>query len=118
MDHGFAGINSIDELRQFFPIDTIDCAVDLENKATPTREIFAILRRGNKNVLEKLHWGFVPNRARDTSWGHKLILARAETASAKPSFKNAFRKRRCLIIATGFYEWKSAKGCKQQEWAW
>ena len=114
MDHGFAGINSIDELRQFFPIDTIDCAVDLKNQATPTREIFAILRRDNQNVLEKLHWGFVPNRARDTSWGHKMILARAETASSKPSFKDAFRKRRCLIVGTGFYEWKSVKGGKQQ----
>ena len=114
MEHGFAGINSIEELRQFFPIDTIDCTVDLENQATPTREIFAILRRGKKNVLEKLHWGFVPNRSRDRSWGSKMTLARAETASEKPSFKNAFRKRRCLIIATGFYEWKSEKGGKQQ----
>ena len=43
-----------------------------------------------------------------------MILARAETASAKPSFKDAFRKRRCLIVGTGFYEWKSVKGSKQQ----
>lgn len=44
MDRGFAGINSIKELRQFFPIDIIDCAVDLEGQATPVGEIFAILR--------------------------------------------------------------------------
>ena len=113
MDHGFAGIHSIEELRQFFPIDTINGAIDLENQARPTREIYAILRRGNKNVFEKLHWGFVPNRAKDTSWGHKMILARAETASSKPSFKNAFRNRRCLVIATGFYEMKSEKGQRQ-----
>ena len=44
MDRGFAGINSIKELRQFFPIDIIDCAVDLEGQAAPVGEIFAILR--------------------------------------------------------------------------
>lgn len=90
MNRGFAGITSIEELKQFFPIDRVDCAVDLKGQATPNQAIFAILRRDNKNVLEKLYWGFVPNRARDTSWGHKMILARAETASAKPSFKDAF----------------------------
>jgi len=113
VNRSFAGINSVKELRQFFPIDIIDCAVDLESQATPAREIFAILRRGRKNALEKLHLGFVPNGARDTTWGHKLIHARAETVAEKPSFKNAFRNRRCLIIATGFYEWKQERGQKQ-----
>ena len=114
MNRGVAGINSIEELKLFFPIDSVDCTVDIKGQATPNQAIFAILRRDTKNVLEKLHWGFVPNRARDTSWGHKMILARAETAAEKPSFKDAFRKRRCLIIATGFYEWKTEPGRKQE----
>lgn len=52
MNQGFAGINSIQERRHFFPIDTIGCAVDLDGQATPSGEIFAILRHGNKNVHE------------------------------------------------------------------
>jgi putative SOS response-associated peptidase YedK len=63
--------------------------------------------------LEKLHWGLVPFWAKDISIGIKLINARAETIASKPSFRNAFKKRRCLIPADGFYEWKGPKGQKQ-----
>lgn len=53
-----------------------------------------------------LKWGLIPFWAKDPKIGYKLINTRAETISDKPSFKNAFRKRRCLIPANGFYEWK------------
>jgi putative SOS response-associated peptidase YedK len=55
----------------------------------------------------------VPFWAKDPSIGNRMINARAETVAEKPSFKNAFKKRRCLIIADGFYEWKGPKGQKQ-----
>jgi putative SOS response-associated peptidase YedK len=59
-----------------------------------------------------LRWGLVPFWAKDISIGYKLINARSETLSEKPSFKNAFKNRRCLILADGFYEWQkpAAKG--------
>jgi putative SOS response-associated peptidase YedK len=63
--------------------------------------------------LEKLHWGLVPHWAKDISTGYKMINARVETVSSKPSFRDAFKKRRCLILADGFYEWKGEKGQKQ-----
>jgi putative SOS response-associated peptidase YedK len=63
--------------------------------------------------LDKFHWGLVPFWAKDTAIGNRMINARAETVAEKPSFKNAFKKRRCLIIADGFYEWKGPKGQKQ-----
>jgi len=55
----------------------------------------------------------VPFWAKDPSIGNKMINARSETVDSKPSFKNAFKKRRCLIPADGFYEWKGPKGSKQ-----
>ena len=56
--------------------------------------------------MSYLKWGLIPFWAKDPKIGYKLINTRAETISEKPSFKNAFRKRRCLIPANGFYEWK------------
>jgi putative SOS response-associated peptidase YedK len=64
-------------------------------------------------VLDLFHWGLVPFWAKDISMGNRLINARAETVASKPSFRAAFKKRRCLIIADGFYEWKKVKGKKE-----
>ncbi|HOI74903.1 MAG TPA: SOS response-associated peptidase [Syntrophales bacterium] len=70
----------------------------------PGQEIVAILR---DPVLRPalFHWGLVPSWARDPSIGRRLFNARSETAAVKPSFRDAFRHRRCLIPADGFFEW-------------
>jgi putative SOS response-associated peptidase YedK len=56
--------------------------------------------------LEFFQWGLIPSWAKDPKIGYKLINARAETLAEKPSFRTALKKRRCLILADGFYEWK------------
>jgi len=53
-----------------------------------------------------MRWGLIPSWAKDPSIGNKMINARCETLAEKPSFRNAFQKRRCLILADGFYEWQ------------
>ncbi len=60
-----------------------------------------------------LKWGLVPSWAKDASMGNKMINARAETVAEKPSFRSAFKKRRCLIVAHGYYEWKRERANKQ-----
>ena len=79
---------------------------------TPGHHIPAIIHREGRNSLASFLWGLVPSWAKDPSIGHKLINARAETIDVKPSFRNAFSKRRCLIVADGFYEWKK-EGAKK-----
>lgn len=72
----------------------------------PSQQVLAIIHDGKKNRAGYLKWGLVPPWASDPAIGHKLINARGETVAEKPSFKQAFKKRRCLILANGFYEWK------------
>lgn len=68
-----------------------------------------------KRVLHRLRWGLVPHWAKDPAIGAKLNNARAEGVMEKPSFRDAFRRRRCLIPASGFYEWHT-EGRVKQPW--
>ena len=109
----FVGYRNLDELKEFFPIDRSACEVTANYNVAPSQEILALYHTQGKNWLDKFHWGLVPFWAKDPSIGSRMINARVETVAEKPSFKNAFKKRRCLIIADGFYEWKGPKGQKQ-----
>lgn len=64
-------------------------------------------------AFKMLRWGLIPSWAKDAKIGAKLINARAETVADKPSFRAAFRRRRCLVVADGFYEWQNQGGQKQ-----
>src|SRR5215203_1882501 len=80
----------------------------------PAQLIDAVLETDAERVLTQLKWGLIPSWAKDDSIGNKLINARAETLGEKPSFKNAFKSRRCIIPASGFYEWaKKGASAKQ-----
>src|SRR5210317_2245796 len=77
----------------------------------PGTGIVAILEdrdRGGRKA-EVFHWGLVPGWAKDPKIGYKLINARAETIGEKPSYRDAYRYRRCLVPASGFYEWDRRK---------
>ena len=73
----------------------------------PTQYVAAI-RNGEDEQREivKLRWGLVPFWAKDPSIGNRMINARAETVAEKPSYRNAYKHRRCLVLADGFYEWR------------
>ena len=96
---GFEGFEERFQLKIEFP--------DLKPNynVAPSQDIPVILNKG-LNQLAFFKWGLIPYWAKDPSIGHKMINARAETVDEKPSFKTCLKRRRCLIVADGFYEWK------------
>ncbi|PKM46520.1 MAG: hypothetical protein CVV05_02255 [Gammaproteobacteria bacterium HGW-Gammaproteobacteria-1] len=78
----------------------------------PTQQVPAIVAVNGERHLELFHWGLIPSWADDSKLGYSTINARAETVGEKPAFRAAFRHRRCLIPADGFYEWQGEKGHK------
>jgi putative SOS response-associated peptidase YedK len=79
----------------------------------PTQQVPIVRLEDGRRRLAMVRWGLVPFWAKDLNVGYKMINARAETVAEKPSFRTAFRKRRCLVPASGFYEWKGPAGEKQ-----
>ncbi len=72
----------------------------------PSQSVVAVINNGSINKMGYLKWGLIPPWAKDEKIGYKMINARAETISEKPSFREAFKSKRCLIIADSFYEWQ------------
>ena len=108
----FVQFSSIRTLEMHFPIQEILVTPVPSYNVAPTQSIAVILKK-DRSCLDALHWGLVPFWAKDTSGASRMINARAETAATKPSFRDPFKKRRCLIPADGFYEWTGEKGRKQ-----
>lgn len=80
----------------------------------PTQQV-AVIREdaGGQRHLDSLRWGLIPPWAKDAAVGNHMINARSETVAEKPAFRHAFRSRRCLILASGFYEWRKEGSQKQ-----
>ncbi|AGT30438.1 hypothetical protein M493_07695 [Geobacillus genomosp. 3] len=72
----------------------------------PSQEVLTVVAEGEERIGKMMRWGLVPFWAKDDRIGAKMINARAETVDEKASFRHAFKRRRCLILADGFYEWK------------
>jgi putative SOS response-associated peptidase YedK len=77
----------------------------------PSQPVLAIPNDGRK-MADFLLWGLIPSWAKDPSIGNRMINARGETLAEKPAFRGAYKYKRCLILADGFYEWKSQPGTK------
>ncbi|MEW6613751.1 MAG: SOS response-associated peptidase, partial [Pseudomonadota bacterium] len=79
----------------------------------PTQAVPVVRQHGAGREMTLMRWGLIPSWAKDPGIGARLINARAEGAADKPAFRAAFRRRRCLIPADGFYEWRNQNGRKQ-----
>ncbi|PJF44159.1 MAG: hypothetical protein CUN55_05460 [Phototrophicales bacterium] len=96
-------------LAETFNLSTVPDASTLQPRynIAPTQLVMTVGRNpAEENSIAWMKWGLIPRWAKDSSFAHKLINARAETLSEKPSFRESFLLRRCLIVADGFYEWR------------
>ena len=108
----FVQFSSLRTLERHFQMDIFGDELTASYNIAPTQEIPAIIHKNGRRLV-KFHWGLVPSWSKDLSGASRLINARAGTVAQKPSFRAAFKKRRCLILSDGFYEWKGEKGNKQ-----
>jgi putative SOS response-associated peptidase YedK len=104
---------SPEEIAEHFQLSRLP-KYQLSYNIAPARKILCIVElEDNSLKAVNLFWGLVPSWSKDTKNSHHLINARAETIREKPSFRAAFQKRRCLIVAQGFYEWQKLESGKQ-----
>jgi len=102
-------------MRRLFAYTGPPCNLPARYNIAPTQPVPAVRvsEDGRARVLVMLRWGLIPPWAKDPSIGARMINARAETVAEKPSFRVAFAHRRCLIPASGFYEWARRNGARQ-----
>lgn len=98
---------------RFFLENSESLEFQLSYNIAPGQRVLAVVKGGQKNKAGFLHWGLVPSWAKDKKIGNKMINARAETLQEKVSFRRLLERRRCLILADSFYEWKVEEGVKK-----
>jgi putative SOS response-associated peptidase YedK len=92
-------------IRERFGVTVRSAIYKARYNCAPTQKL-AVISNENPDVLSLYRWGLIPFWAKDPAIGNKLINAKSETILEKPSFKNAFKSKRCLVLSDGFYEWK------------
>ena len=96
-----------EELEKRFGADFYTKVLEARYNIAPTRRT-PVITADDPDHIQLFHWGLVPFWAKDTGIGARMINARVETVGEKPAFRRAFRRRRCLVLADGWYEWKPA----------
>ena len=89
-----------------FDVDEVAADLAPSYNVAPSQQV-AVVMTEEKKRLVSMKWGLIPAWSDDPSIGNRLINARAETVAEKPSFREAFMRQRCLVIADGFYEWQA-----------
>lgn len=103
---------SFEELLRYFRLDA-GFEPEPHYNIAPSQQVAAVREEDGRRLLVNLHWGLIPFWAKDRKIAFKTINARSETAHTSPAFRAAFRGRRCLIPASGFFEWDKKGGSKQ-----
>ncbi len=109
----FSLTEDISALQQYFDFE-ISEEFSARYNIAPSQRILTVISDGHERRAGTMKWGLVPFWAKDEKIGYKMINARAEGIDEKPSFKHAFKRRRCLVVADGFYEWKKQEDGNKQ----
>ena len=99
------------ELRELLALGEVPAEVQPRYNIAPTQNVPVVTSAQDRNV-QLFQWGLIPSWAKDPSMGGRMINARAETLAEKPSFRGSLKYKRCLILADGFYEWRTSPGGK------
>lgn len=105
----FTLTTSPEQLRAAFYGLSVPDQVQSRYNIAPTQPV-AVVANDEKFQVDFFAWGLIPSWAKDPAIGSRMINARAETLAEKPSYRSAFRRRRCLVLADGFYEWRQEPG--------
>lgn len=110
----FSFIHSDETIAEVFQVAEVPHLTPRYNIA-PTQPVPTVLQTSEDadRQFKFLHWGLIPSWSKDPKMGARMINAKAETVSEKPAFRSAFKRRRCLVLADGFYEWQQQNGKKQ-----
>jgi putative SOS response-associated peptidase YedK len=100
-----------DVIQTAFDLTSIPAEMTPRYNIAPTQPV-AVITNDNPKALTFHRWGLIPSWAKDIKIGNQMINARSESVSEKPAFRSAFKRRRCLIPADGFYEWRKEGGEK------
>jgi len=111
----FVSVTPPEIMRQVFGTTNATANFPPRWNLAPTQDMLVVRHNPetHERSLDIVKWGLIPHWAKDTSIGSKLINARAESVADKPSFRNAFQRRRCLVPADAFYEWQQGTSPKQ-----
>ncbi|OGN89627.1 MAG: hypothetical protein A2Y88_05920 [Chloroflexi bacterium RBG_13_48_10] len=101
-------------LQEAFPWAVIPDDLPPRYNIAPSQPVAVIPNIGD-NAVSMYKWGLIPSWSKDRAIGDRMINARSESLAEKPSFRNAYRRRRCLVLADGFYEWKQDPGMKSKQ---
>ncbi len=103
----------LSDLVKAFPDFNFPDTLEPRYNVAPSQDV-AVVPNTGENQVRMFQWGLVPFWAKDPKIGYRMINARGETASGKPAFRAAYRRRRCLVLADGFYEWRKDPGRKRK----
>jgi putative SOS response-associated peptidase YedK len=101
-------------LEEYFGLDELVAEVSPRYNLTPGRAVAVVRELDGARRLHALQWGLIPFWAKDATIGRRLVNARLDSVAEKPAFREAWHRRRCLIPASGFYEWSEPKGGRKQ----
>lgn len=101
----FTQTQSVPSLMREFGVEQVSGDLKPSYNIAPAQKVAVIISDGVKQLVP-VRWGLVPSWAKDLAVGSKMINARAESVAEKASYRGAFKKRRCLVVADGFYEWQ------------
>jgi putative SOS response-associated peptidase YedK len=112
----FVSASPPDELARYFDVEQVaEQVLEPSFNVAPTDDVYVVVETGGLRRLETFHWGLVPFWAKDVKVGQRMINARAETLGENKAYRRAYQKRRCIVPADGFFEWRKEPGAKRKQ---